>query len=418
MQKKLLAAAVASALAVPGLAMAQSSVTISGVFKVGIDSYRISNPAAARNGLNTSETRVTDNSSRIIFGITEDIGGGLSGIGQLDVRPVLSNNNAGSARTGFSDVAGGNSWVGVRSTSWGTVTLGRHDLHYGKQPDDTAVYAGALMASSVSLMDYVQTTAVTAANSPTGAALGSGNTAIAGATLTNNVVRYDSPTWSGFNFTAAYSANPTTVESDLTSAIRRGSAWTINPQYTASNWQLGYSYWNQKSDGNSTGVAAAPTGSIALAAANGTDQKSNVFYGYMLFGGFKVGLAVNKSQVDTIAAATGTLGGSVRVGDRTAWTIPVRWESGPHFVTFHYTKAGNNKAPNAPGSDGARMWAATYSYLLSKRTSVGFTIADLNNDNNAQYNFFTNTGGLGSFNSTLGLGEDARLYALTVRHAF
>jgi predicted porin len=373
MQKKLLVAAVAGALALPGLAMAQSSVTISGVFKVGIDNYKISN--TARTG-NLSETRITDNSSRIIFGITEDIGGGLSAIGQLDARPQLDTNT--------SALSAGNSWVGLRSTSWGTVTMGRHDLHYGKQPDDIAAKAGALMASSVSLMDSVQTTAGTTA-------------AIAGNTRTNNVLRYDSPNWSGFAFTGAYSANPGGIEADLGSAIRRGAAWNFNPSYTTSNWQVGWSYWNQKADG----VAA------------GNNQKSNVFYGYMLFGGFKVGLALNKSVVESEAVA-----GTTKIGDRNAWTIPVRWESGPHNVYFHYTKAGNNKAPGAPGSDGARMWAAAYAYDLSKRTSVGVTIADLNNDTNAAYNFFTNTGTLGSTGSTLTLGEDGRLYALTVRHAF
>ena len=383
MQKKLLAAAVAGALALPGIAMAQSAVTISGVFKVGIDSFRISDAAAARAGLNTSETRITDNSSRIIFGITEDIGGGMSAIGQLDMRPNLANNSAKVA--GQNDLAAGNSWVGVRSTSWGTVTMGRHDLHYGKQPDDIAAKAGALQAASISLMDFVQTTA---AVSPV---------AIAGATRTNNVLRYDSPNWSGFAFTGAYSANPTTVENDLTSGLRKGNAWNFNPSYTTSNWQVGWSHWDQKAD---AGGAAS-------------DQKADVFYGYMLFGGFKVGLALNKSKVDAVTAAATT-----RVGDRNAWTIPVRWESGPHNVYFHYTKAGTNKAPGAPGSDGARMWAAAYVYDLSKRTSVGLTIADLRNDTNAAYNFFTNTGALGSGNSTLNAGEDSRLYALTVRHAF
>lgn len=387
MQKKLLAAAVAGALALPGLAMAQSAVTISGVFKVGIDNYRISDASPLRG--NTSETRITDNSSRLIFGITEDIGGGLSGIAQLDMRPQLD--NAGGT------VDGGNDWVGVRSTSWGTVTLGRHDLHYGKQPDEIAAKAGALMAASISLMDFMQvgggTTGVAASNA-----------AIARATRTNNVLRYDSPSWSGFAFTAAYSANPGGAEADLGPAagpantMRKGNAWNFNPSYTTSNWQIGWSHWDQKGD---AGGATA-------------NQKSDVLYGYMLFGGFKVGLAMNKSTTDSDTAAAGT----VRAGDRTAWTIPVRWNSGAHNVYFHYTRAGSNKAGGAPSDTGARMWAAAYVYDLSKRTSVGLTIADLRNDTNAAYNFFTNTGALGSTNSALTAGEDGRLYALTVRHAF
>src|SRR3954466_10577020 len=46
MKKKLLAVAVAGALAAPGLALAQSSVTISGIFKMSLDNVRIGSPTA------------------------------------------------------------------------------------------------------------------------------------------------------------------------------------------------------------------------------------------------------------------------------------------------------------------------------------------------------------------------------------
>src|SRR5450759_2245868 len=100
MNKKLLAVAVAGALAAPGVALAQaSSVTISGMFKVGVDNINysgatsngntpaglIANGSPGRIG-NRSENRVSDNSSRIIFGVREDLGNGLAAIAQLDMR--------------------------------------------------------------------------------------------------------------------------------------------------------------------------------------------------------------------------------------------------------------------------------------------------------------------------------------------
>jgi predicted porin len=375
MQKKLLAVAVAGVLAAPVAAMAQSSVTISGVFKVGIDQYKIGNPGAARAGLNTSEMRVTDNSSRIIFGISEDIGGGTYGIAQLDMRPQLDI----STTNGLS---GGNSWVGIRGNSWGTLTLGRHDLHYGKQPDDLASKAGALMATAVSLMDFTYN-----------------GQAIANATRTNNVIRYDSPNWSGFAFTAAYSTNSPGQDADLATGGRKGNAYTINPSYTAGNFGVGYSYWKQKAD-------------LTTASVTGADQNSNVLYGYWKGGGFKVGAAVNKSKTETVAAA----GGNTPSTDRTNWTIPVSWTSGSHNVYAHYTKAGKDKV----GGDGtdAKMYAVAYVYDLSKRTSVGVTYAKIDNNTASAYNFFTNTGGLGSTNSTATAGEDPQLIQFTVRHAF
>jgi predicted porin len=384
MQKKLLALAVAGVLAAPAVAMAQSAVTISGIFKVGIDNYKIDTAGPARAGLNTSENRITDNSSRIIFGITEDIGGGMAAIAQLDMRftPDLG-----------ALAATGNTWVGLRGASWGTVTMGRHDLHYGKQPDDIATKAGALMASAVGIMD-------TTFN----------GVKIAGTTRTNNVLRYDSPNWSGFAFTAAYSTNPTTTESDLSTGLRKGNAYTFNPSYTASNFAVGWSYWNQKADAG--GAVVGATGAAAAVNAGGSDQKSNVFYGYYTVAGFKVGLAVNSSKTET---ATG-----VKFADRRNWTVPVSWTSGPHNIYAHYTKAGKDKVGVGGLTDGtgAKLYAAAYVYDLSKRTSVGLTYAKIKNDARAAYNFFTNDGSFGSTNSTLTAGESATLLALTMRHAF
>jgi predicted porin len=362
MQKKLLAVAVAGALFAP-VAMAQSSVTISGIFKVGIDQYRISDESPAR-GDNNSENRITDNSSRMIFGITEDLGGGLAGIAQADIR--FQPDDAGG---GFAE--SGNTWVGLRSSSMGTLTLGRHDLHYGKQPDEVAARAGALQGAAVSLMDYV------------------GTLAIANATRTPNVIRWDSPNWGGFALTAAYSTNPGGNEADLGSGTGKGNAWTFNPSFTSGPFQVGASFWKAETD------------------ATNLEQDSRVFYGYYRLGAFKIGAAVNDSEVDEP-----TFGVEV---DRRAWTIPVAWTAGPHHVAAHYTRAGE---VDQLDDTGAKMYAIAYSYSLSKRTAVGLTLANLTNDDNANYNFFTNTGGLGSAGSTLGAGEDGRLMARTVRHAF
>lgn len=361
MNKKLLAAAVAGALALPGAAMAQ--VTINGIFKVGIDSYSKDRVTPSAN--NDSEMRITDNSSRIIISVSEDLGGGLSAIGQWDLRAPMD------SASSFSN--SGNTWVGLRSTSWGTLTLGRHDLHYGSQPDDIASKAGALMAASISLMDYT-----------------ANGTAIANATRTPNVVRWDSPNWGGFAVTAAYSTGNQAQEADLT-GTSSGSAYNLKAQFTAANWNIGASLWRSE---------AEATGS--------PEQDGMVAFGYIRFGGLKVGAAVNQSEVTTAGVST---------QDRMAFTIPVSFTTGPHNFYAHYTIADDDDA--TPGvEDGATMMAVAYVYDLSKRTSVGVTYAQIDNDANAAYNFFTNTGGLGSTSSAMTAGEDGTLIAFTVRHAF
>jgi len=410
MNKKLMAVAVAGALAAPGVALAQaSSVTISGIFKVGVENIKYDNVSPAR--LNSSQNRVVDNSSRIIFNVNEGLGNGLEAVAQLDLR--FAPDQAATVQTSNA-IGGGNTWVGLKSNKYGRLTLGRHDLHYGKAPDDTAAKAGALEAAAVSLFDYIN------------------GTAIANGSRTQNVVRYDMPTFNGFDMIVAWSANPiNSSESDMlnttgsaawvplvgtglpgalsgTAALgatapvagvtqsRKGEGWNINPQYTNGPWQIGYSYWSAKADSVLTTT---------------TDQRSDVFYGYYKFGGFKVGLAWNQSKLEN--ATTGA-----KVGDRDAWSIPMSYVTGPHNFVGHYTWADDNS--NAAGTianSASQMISLAYVYDLSKRTSVGLTYSQIKNEAAASYNFFTSAS-LGSIDTTPVAGEKPRMIQATVRHAF
>jgi predicted porin len=132
-----------------------------------------------------------------------------------------------------------------------------------------------------------------------------------------------------------------------------------------------------------------------------------VFYGYYTVAGFKVGLGINNSKIET--------DGGTKLFDRTSWTVPVSWTSGPHNIYAHYTKAKEDKVLGS-GSD-AKMIAGAYVYDLSKRTSVGLTYAKIDNSSRAAYNFFTNNS-FGGNNNLVAAGEKPRLLALTVRHAF
>jgi hypothetical protein len=180
-----------------------------------------------------------------------------------------------------------------------------------------------------------------------------------------------------------------------TSAVRKGSAFHLNPNYAASNFQVGYSYWNAKNDG---GGATLATG----------DQRSDKLYGSFSMSGFKVGLAWDKSRVKNSA-------GGAELGNRTAWSIPVSYTMGNNQFHFHYTKARDDRATVA--QDGAKMVALSYQYTLSKRTSVGLTYAKITNDAAAAYNFFTGSS-LGNSAIASNAGEDPRLMAATIRHAF
>ena len=129
--------ALAALSVISGTAIAQSSVTISGFMHGSYDTFSVKNAGAARTG-NKSENRVTDNSSRIVFNVVEDMGGGLSAVGQFDLRVGLdaqqrfaADDKPGAASVNPASYAGttGNNHVGLSSKSMGAIRLGRQDIH-------------------------------------------------------------------------------------------------------------------------------------------------------------------------------------------------------------------------------------------------------------------------------------------------
>jgi len=431
MNKKLLAVAVAGVLAAPTAALAQSSVTISGLFKLSLENLNVGNYSSARaSGSNNSYNRMADDSSRIIFNVVEDLGGGLQAIGQLDTRfkpddqgsaPGVPSNsqNVGGA------IASGNSHVGLRSKTWGRIFFGRQDVHYGARESELTNKA-TLRADSISILSY----------SAAGQAIGG----MANATRTPNIIHYTTPNWGGFTLIAAYSTNGLGTDSDLGNNGRKGFAWNINPQFQNNQWTVGYTGWGAKADPNTTNGSFAATAAACSApgslptvgvapcltpATTPFTQRADRVYGSFRWTGLMVGLVWDRSQWENFSA-TGASG--VKQSKRDAWSIPAQYVWGPHNIMGHYTWALDDKATSSGSSFAAcntagncatkaRMWAIAYAYDMSKRTSAAITYTQIRNDANAAYNFFTTTS-LGDASGNIVAGEDPKIWALTLRHAF
>ncbi|MEW5864995.1 MAG: porin [Pseudomonadota bacterium] len=389
MNKKLLAAAVAGVFALPAVALAQSSVTISGFVGATVDNIKFSQPAATRT--TASESRMSDDSSRIIFSVREDLGGGMSALVRLDVRPNID--------TGAISTAGV-SYVGISTKSAGRFTAGRHNLHRYKTPWDGWPMFGQLRMRPDALVDFA----------------GAGAVAIANASRTPNSLMWSSPNWGGFTLDIGYSfnANGTGVtEADLTAGntARKGRAWMLNPTFTAANWSIAYSYWDSKADAPVTAAGGTAAGQLAS-----SDQRSNQLYGYYTWGGFKLGLLWNKTRLNA-AATVGAVPVGTKLSERTAFSIPIRYTTGPHNFLAHYTRARDDTATAA--QDGAKMWALMYAYALSKRTNVSLAYGKITNEGVAAFNFFGNAvGSTGSANSAPLAGEDGRIISFGIRHSY
>ncbi len=382
MNKATVAAALACAAALPVAALGQSSVTIGGLLKGGFESLSYGQSAKSPAG----QTGVVDDSSRIIFRLREELGGGLAAIGRLDLRFGLDS----GALAGT-----GNNHVGLQSRQWGRIFLGRQDLHYFNTESELTI-RGSLRGDSISLLSFAGP--VSGPGAPVVPVAGQGRIAqIATNSRTANVVHYTTPNWGGFTLIAAYSSDPLGAEGDIGSGARKGRAWNLNPNFSGRNFQVGYSYWDSKPD--------SPT-FFSL-----PDQRSDRLYGSYTWGGLKIGLAWDRSRLNDSTAG-------VQTSNRTAWSIPVHYAWGRHGIYGHYTRARDDKAPGFAGlQSGARMVALSYAYDFSRRTSLAVTYAKITNDANAAYSFFTSTLlGLGA-SGTLA-GEDPRMWGVTVRHAF
>lgn len=352
----------AVALGVPVAALAQSSVSITGFLKLGVEQLRLGQTAKSP----ASENRIADDSSRIIFALTEDLGAGLQALAQVDMRVGV---DSGAV------AASGNNWIGLRGRTWGRLTAGRHDLHYNNDATEITGKAGSKKAGAVALLAYA----------------GGGGTAIAGNTRTPNTVVWDSPKWGPLELRIAYSTSPFANEGDIASGVRRGRGWNVAPRLAGDHWLAGWSHWDAKPDG-------------ALAG----EQRADRLWGYYGWGGFRAGLAYDRSRILT--------GGGADTSRRTAWSVPLRYRSGSHNLHLEYTRAKDDRVTAA--ADGARMLALAWVYDLSKRTSLGLSYAHIRNDAGAAYNFDGSAGGSGSASGAVAAGEDPRILAATIRHSF
>jgi len=250
MKKSLIALAIASAVSAPAFA-ATSNVDVYGRMAFSVD-FADTNESV---GDNSDVVTARDNVSR--FGIkgTEDLGGGLAAIWQIET--ALNADNAGnvktkSAPTGTATTAlsfvtsasysGGlalrNTFVGLKSDTLGTVILGRHDTPY-------KLATGALDIFSDTAGDYNTIIGTT------------GN----GKTIYDNrapqTIAYVSPNWTGFSFAAAYvsvklNENPL----GLTPQNNNAEAYSVMGQYANGPFfaSLAYETFTGGSGAGSTGV--------------------------------------------------------------------------------------------------------------------------------------------------------------------
>ena len=352
MQKKNLAALVATLFAVPFAAHAD--VTLYGFVSAGIESTK-----ATGNGDQTkdykSRGRVVDSNSRIGFKGLEDLGNGTKAIWQVESSLRNFENGGTNDKNQTASFATRNSFVGLDDATYGKVLLGQNDSAY-------KALAGSGAASYL-LLDPMGDT--TAENN------GASSTYSRGEARLTNSIHYFSPTWNGFKFGASYGTDETRAyDANLERTNRQ--VYSLGANYVNGGLTVAGGY-------NRTNDTA-----FGATAANG---KNLTFYklagSYKFATGTFVGAGYEFGRFDT------TTDTKLKQDD---WTVVVGQTFGAATVSLSYSEIGKlrNATTGSESDYKAKQWTLGGTYALSKSTSLYGYYTKINNNNLQNANFANN----------------------------
>ena len=323
MNKKLIAIAIAGALAAP--LAAQAEVTIYGTMDVSIDS--INNDVKGND--TDSSLAASSNSSNIGFKGAEDLGGGMKAIWQAEagVNPTDANNggsNSWAARNTIVGLAGG----------FGTFVLGRHDTPY-----KVLGIKGQFFVNGIG--DTRTLTNIDAQDA-----------------RANNVIAYISPNMNGVSLFAAYVTDLAGSGMDNTD----NGAYSVSLSYANGPLFIGVANQKIKQDGVPAKYNTVP---------DADPQATRVVASYKL-GGLKV--AANWQQDKNVAGLDGF--------DNTGWGLGAAYTMGNNTVKAMFQNAGEFDNTDKTG---ATKWAIGIDHAMSKQTTLYAAYAATSNDDNAFY---------------------------------
>jgi len=403
MKQKLMAVAVAGALAAPAAVMAQSTVQVYGNLYM---EYAFT--SQGRTAAGTTDKANADlfqtGGSEIGFKGEEKLGGGMSAWFQCNSTADVR----GASQDGW---CGRNSAVGLKG-GFGNVFLGVWDTPFKRSTStvggrDTGVFGTAFVLFG---------------NSTT---VGDGASAGVFKRRQQNSINYDSPSMGGFKFMASTSTTNNSTGLTATAAEAKPRIWSLGAEYNAGPLELGGGYETHKKFYNNGVAGAAGTVNTAGAPVAGTTAVAATWAGeehgyhlnaaYTLGNGLKIGGIYAQMNADTAPGATAKV---------KTYHIGAEWHlSGPHNVHFGYTVAddmkgtvgagmGTRPTVTATGDTGAKMWQIRYVHKLSKRTTASIGYVRLKNDASASYDL----GGLSYSAAQTGAKQSAIAYSL--QHKF
>lgn len=332
MQKKIIALAIASALTVPAMAQAASEVygqanlsydrvsTGEGASTLGIIGDSAASPGNYTKSVDRNQ--LVSNNSRLGLKGSEDMGGGLSAVWQME--------GTVTPDAGGSTLFNRNTFLGVKSGDLGTVLLGNYDTPYKTAFRKLDVFADSAVADNrtvIFLRDARRT----------------------------NSVNYISPSFSGFSVAAATVFGSETANSGSI----KGSAMSVAGMYEQGPIYASLAIDNVKYGSAGSGDLAAPAGSAAKDTANLVKLGG----GYTM-SPFAVNAIVEKTTTKVNVGGAETTGTNVYVGGKYSL-------SGTDAVKLAIGQKGATTTTGAAAAkNGVTQVTVGYDHSMSKATSV------------------------------------------------
>ncbi len=355
MKKSLLVLAIFGAFA--GVASAQSSVTAYGIVDMGIS--RETGGTDANGNAVKSVTRLgsgIQSGSRLGFKGTEDLGGGLKAMFQLETGIAADTGGFNQGGLAF----GRQSWVGLDG-NFGTVSMGRQYSAQFIALDSIDPFGTGLAGNSINLFTM-----------PNGI-------------RNNNSIKYATPSMGGFTADVMYGLG----EVAGNSSAKRSIGGSVG--YAAGPLVVNLSYEKDNAAANTaTSVTTVSTGST----------KNTQLSGSYDFGVAKLAAAYRKDKADQIVASTGP---SAQV-NADNFLVGVTVPFGASAFLASYIRHNDKLAANQD----ANQFALGYTYALSKRTNLYTSYARISNDNGAGFTVSDATAG----------GTNEKAFNVGVRHKF
>ena len=395
MNKKLMAVAVAGALAAPAAVFAQASnVQIYGKLNLGLDNYSATGSAAGAAGDFKSRYRVYDSSSRLGFRGTEDLGGGLKAVFLMESGVAVDTGTATTQSGGATPTAGTLSsrlgHVGLQG-GWGMFTFGKSHVFWGNGTQDLSAAVYINTSPGISTGTF-------------GRGMG------VGVTRLSNTTQYTSPVMGGMNAVISYS--PGRQEAQGVNLKADGKLWGLTLQGTWGRFAGGLDWVKDQGNSSAAGTQAATTG-------------TKLRGGWTYVPGASINLIWVRSKLTNGGVAPGQGG----VVDATASSLEqdgwvINWEHlfGNVRALAQWGKMNKITGCQIAGRcDNTSMtgYMLAANYLFSKRTWMYLSYVQIRNDSNYNQDFVGGgytaaAGGLG----LASLGADPRAVAIGMIHNF